>query len=442
MDSAIVAIATPCEKGSAVGVIRMSGEGALRIAKQMFCARGFDSDNIEPYRMYLGTVNTERFSDKAFCMYCKAPKSYTGEDVIEFQAHGGKVILDGILRECVKLGARPAEPGEFTKRAYLNGKLDLAEAEGIQDMITATSEAAANQAYRLMTGEVSRGIELAKEDLLSASAELECALDYPEEIGEDAAEPTAEYLRSAHARLTELYKASLDARVTREGLSVVLAGLTNVGKSSVMNALLRDDRAIVTDVAGTTRDVLKGEIELEGVKIELSDTAGIRESDDPVERIGIERATRAVEGADLVLFVTDLSEETTPQEKALYDTVKHKKHIVVANKEDVRKFDKPSDIVISAGKNKNINGLRALIVEKLDLKRRVAQPALTRERQIFAVKSALEHIENALDGIRQATFDCVAVDVRLAYTELASLTGEDVAETVVNEIFSRFCVGK
>lgn len=437
-----MALATPVTDACAIGIIRISGEGAFEIAQKLFRANGFTKEVVEPNRMYLGTLTAERFSDKAFCMYCKAPKSYTGEDVIEIQAHGGKVILDGILRECVKAGARPAEPGEFTKRAYLNGKLDLAEAEGIQDMITAGSEAAVNQAYRLMGGEVSRGIEHAKGNLLSASAELECALDYPEEIGEDATAPAKEYLREAASELEELYRASLDARVARDGLSVVLAGLTNVGKSSIMNALLRDDRAIVTDVAGTTRDVLSGEIEIDGVRVELSDTAGIRSSDDPVEKIGIERATRAIEGADLVIFVTDLSAEETEEERELYRSVARKKHIIVANKSDIKAFDKSADIVISARDGKNIEALRNLVSEKLELKRRIALPALTRERQIYAVKSALEHINVAIEGLGNATFDCVAVDVRLAYTELASLTGEDVAETVVDEIFSKFCVGK
>lgn len=442
MSSTIVALATPSSEACAVGVIRISGEDAFDIARKMFTAKGFTRETVEPYRMYLGTLKTERFSDKAFCMYCKAPKSYTGEDVIEFQAHGGKVILDGILRECVKAGARPAEPGEFTRRAYLNGKLDLAEAEGIQDMITASSEAAVNQAYRLMSGEVSKGIDSAKSSLLSASAELECALDYPEEIGEDALVPTREYLIKAKDELAELYKASLDARVARDGLSVVLAGLTNVGKSSLMNALLRDDKAIVTDVAGTTRDVISGEIELDGVKIELSDTAGIRSSDDVVEKIGIERATRAIEGADLVLFVTDLSEETTDEERELYLSISHKKHIVVGNKADIKTNDKDVDIVVEAKASKNIDSLREAISRSLELKRRTAQPALTRERQLFAVKSAIGHIEEALLGLEQSTFDCVAVDVRQAYSELVSLTGEDVAESVVDEIFSKFCVGK
>ncbi len=442
MGATIVALATPSSEACAVGIIRISGEGAFDIARKLFYAKGFTREAVEPYKMYLGTLKTERFSDKAFCMYCKAPKSYTGEDVIEFQAHGGKVILDGILRECVKAGARPAEPGEFTRRAYLNGKLDLAEAEGIQDIITASSEAAVNQAYRLMSGEVSRGIESAKASLLSASAELECALDYPEEIGEDALAPTREYLIKAKDELESLYRASLDAKVARDGLSVVLAGLTNVGKSSLMNALLRDDKAIVTDVAGTTRDVISGEIELDGVKIELSDTAGIRSSTDVVEKIGIERATRAIEGADLVLFVTDLSEEMTDEEKSLYHSIEHKNHIVVGNKGDIKTFEKSVDIVVEAKTRKNIDCLREAISNKLELKRRTAQPALTRERQIYAVKSSIDRIDDALAGLGQSTFDCVAVDVREAYSELASLTGEDVSESVVDEIFSKFCVGK
>lgn len=427
---------------AAVGIIRLSGENALPIAAKVFSAKGWSAHEAEPYKMYLGNADAGKFADKAFCMYCKAPKSYTGEDVVEFHLHGGKVITDGLMRRLVALGARPALPGEFTKRAYLNGKLDLAEAEGIEDMIFAGSEAEAMQAYRMMGGEVSKGIERVKKLLLEAAANIDAVLDYPEELTEDNAPLIRAALTRAKEELDGLYEGSKNRRLLKEGASLVLAGLTNVGKSSLMNALLKDDRAIVTDIAGTTRDVLRESFELEGVTVNVSDTAGIREGNDEVERIGISRAERAIEGADLVLFVTDLSVPESEEERALYEKIKHKKHIRVANKGDEARYPRECDIVTEAKTGGNIDALTALISEKLELKKRLETPILTRERQIYAVKAAAEHVRAALETMDATGLDCLAVDVKAAWAELAALTGEDVAESVVDEIFSRFCVGK
>lgn len=440
MKDTIVALATPEVERGAIGIVRMSGENALSIVKKLFSANGFDS--VEPNKMYLGKIQTKNFSDRAFCMYCKAPKSYTGEDVVELHTHGGKIIIQGVIRELVALGARPALPGEFTKRAYLNGKLNLAEAEGLADMINAQSEAEVNQAYRLMRGEVSKGIEEIKALLLGASANIEVALDYPEELLEDTVKPTFDILNEAKERLETLYESSKQGSVARDGVSIALCGLTNVGKSSLMNAILKDERAIVTDIAGTTRDVLAGSFMLEGVNVEVLDTAGIRESADVVEKIGIERATRAIEGADLVLFLSDTSMPETEEERELYDKVKHKKHIRVANKGDISKYPRESDIIIEAKSGKGVDKLLEMIASKLELQRKLKSPVLTRERQIFAVGEARKAVESALSGLWVETLDCIVVDIKTAYSALASLTGEDVAESVVDEIFGKFCVGK
>lgn len=440
MKDTIVALATPEVERGAIGIIRMSGEDALSIVKKVFSAKGFDS--VEPNKMYLGKVQAKNFNDRAFCMYCKAPKSYTGEDIVELHTHGGKIIIQGVIRELVACGARPALPGEFTKRAYLNGKLNLAEAEGLADMINAQSEAEVNQAYRLMKGEVSKGIEEIKNVLLQASANIEVALDYPEELLEDTFSPTKKLLEEAKEKLKELYDSSKQGVVAREGVSIALCGLTNVGKSSLMNAILKDERAIVTDIAGTTRDVLAGSFMLDGVNVEVLDTAGIRESSDVVEKIGIERATRAIEGADLVLFLQDTSLPESDEELELYDKVKHKKHIKVSNKGDIAKYPRVSDIIIEAKNGKGVQELIAMMADKLELKRKLKSPVLTRERQIYAVGESLQAVESALSAIEFQTLDCIVVDIKTAYSALASLTGEDVAESVVDEIFSKFCVGK
>lgn len=440
MKDTIVALATPEVERGAIGIIRMSGEDALPIVNKVFSANGFES--VEPNKMYLGKVQAKNFNDRAFCMYCKAPKSYTGEDVVELHTHGGKIIIQGVIRELVSAGARPAMPGEFTKRAYLNGKLNLAEAEGLADMINAQSEAEVNQAYRLMRGEVSKGIEEIKNLLLNASANVEVALDYPEELLEDTFKPTCDLLNQARERLKDLYDTSKQGSVAKEGVSIALCGLTNVGKSSLMNAILKDERAIVTDIAGTTRDVLAGSFMLDGVNVEVLDTAGIRDSSDVVEKIGIERATRAIEGADLVLFLSDTSMPVSKEEDALYERVKHKKHIKVSNKGDISKYPRKSDIVIEAKNGVGVQDLIEMIADKLELKRKLKSPVLTRERQIFAVGEALSAVESALNALGFATLDCIVVDIKTAYSALATLTGEDVAESVVDEIFSKFCVGK
>lgn len=440
MKDTIVALATPEVERGAIGIIRMSGENALSIVNKVFSAKGFNE--VEPNKMYLGKVQAKNFNDRAFCMYCKAPKSYTGEDIVELHTHGGKIIIQGVIRELVANGARPALPGEFTKRAYLNGKLNLAEAEGLADMINAQSEAEVNQAYRLMRGEVSLGIEEIKSLLLNASANVEVALDYPEELLEDTFEPTCKLLNEVKDKLQELYNSSKQGAVAREGVSIALCGLTNVGKSSLMNAILKDERAIVTDIAGTTRDVLAGNFMLDGVNVEVLDTAGIRESSDVVEKIGIERATRAIEGADLVLFLSDTSLPETEDEIELYEKIKHKKHIKVANKGDILKYPRKADILIEAKNGVGVQELVGMIEEKLELKKKLKSPVLTRERQIFAVGEALRAVESAIEALNFATLDCIVVDIKSAYSALASLTGEDVAENVVDEIFSKFCVGK
>lgn len=442
MKDTIVASATPLARAGAVGIVKMSGENALELAKKVFSATSLTWESVEPNKMYLGEFSSGEIKDKAFCVYYKAPKSYTGEDVIEIQAHGGISLIKGIIRELVKLGARPAEPGEFTKRAYLNGKMNLAEAEGVQELINAEGELAVKQAYRLMDGELSRGIELAKAEILTADVNLESVLDYPEELTDDLSEPTINALNNARTRLIDIYNGSKNQHFITEGVTLAIAGLPNVGKSSLMNALMHEERAIVTDIAGTTRDVLRESCTLRGLKINLTDTAGIRESDDTVEKIGVERAKKAIEGADIVLFLMDSATPETPEEIELYKEISTKKHLRVENKEDIKSFPRVADISIEAKTGKGIEELIDMMFDKLDIEKIATAVPLTSERHLHAVKTAIEAIESAIDSFYVVPIDCTSVDVKSAYRALAELTGEDVDENIVNEIFSRFCVGK
>ncbi|HHX49790.1 MAG TPA: tRNA uridine-5-carboxymethylaminomethyl(34) synthesis GTPase MnmE [Clostridiales bacterium] len=436
----IVAKAT-ADAMAAIGIIRISGQNALSLAKEIFTSKEIKGD-IEARRMYLGQVSTKNFKDKAFCVYYKAPHSYTGEDVIEFQAHGGKTLLDGIFRELVSKGARPAEPGEFTKRAYLNGKVDLASAEGICDMISADSEAEIMQAYRLMQGELSKTITASIEKLTEAVAGLEASLDYPEELEEDTRPESLLLIKEVKKDLEKTYASSKNRRYITDGINISLCGLTNVGKSSLMNAILNDDRAIVTDVAGTTRDVLKETFMIDGIKVNLVDTAGIRESSDNIEQIGIKKAKEAIKGADVILFVMDTSIEETDEEKALYNTLDKQKTIRVANKGDILKFPRNADILIEAETGKNIEKLMDLILEKINVKNITSKGTLTRERHIFAIQKAIEFLDNAIAVYDKTTIDCILIDLKGALRRLADITGEDVDESIVDKVFSKFCVGK
>lgn len=436
----IVAKAT-AEAMAAIGIIRISGQNALSLAKDIFTSKEIKGD-IEARRMYLGQVSTKNFKDKAFCIYYKAPNSYTGEDVVEIQAHGGQTLLDGIFRELVSMGARPAHPGEFTKRAYLNGKVDLAKAEGISDMISASSEAEIMQAYRLMQGELSKTITASIEKLTEAVAGLEATLDYPEELEEDTRPESLALIKEVKADLEKTYASSKNRRYITEGINISLCGLTNVGKSSLMNAILNDDRAIVTDIAGTTRDVLKENFMIDGLKVNLVDTAGIRDSKDSIEQIGIKKAKEAIQGADVILFVMDTSIEETDEEKALYNTLDKQKIIRVANKGDILKYPRKADVLIEAETGKNIEKLMDLILEKLNVKNLAKSTTLTRERHIFAIKSAIESLDNAIEVYDNMTIDCILVDIKQALRRLADITGEDVDEAIVDRVFSKFCVGK
>lgn len=439
----IVAESTSAVSAGAVGIVRLSGENALGIARQIFSSTQLDSlFEATPRKMYLGTVAAGGLKDKAFCMYCKAPLSYTGEDVVEFHSHGGRVIIRSIISECVQLGARPAQAGEFTKRAFINGKLTLDAAEGIADLINAKSEAQAKQAYRLMSGELAQTIHRNEAQLTLALANLEAGMDYPEEILEDTKTAALGIINQVLDSLQNIYESSYKRNMVREGVSVAIAGLPNAGKSSLLNALLKDDRAIVTDIPGTTRDTLCETLEVNGILINIVDTAGLRDSDDPIERIGVDRAKTAIEGANLVLLLKDGSVPETEEERELHKAYLQKNLIVVQSKSDNQQYPRKADINISARTGDNINELLQLIITKTGAEQLGDTAVLTRERHIFAIKEAIDALICAKDNFHYITADCSAVDIRHAAKSLASVTGNDVGEEVYNRIFEEFCVGK
>ena len=301
---AITAISTPVGAGG-IGILRVSGEDALKVSDTIFICKDGEPLSERALVMRFGTFDAGDFRDKGYAVYFPAAKAYTGEDTVEFYLHGGVRIMQGALDAALRAGARLAERGEFTKRAYLAGRLSLADAEGVADMISAESAAALRAAYRLMEGRLSREIDALTDELGGILTGLEASLDYPDEMEDEVLPPLAEELGRALSRVDALLATAKKGRMAKYGVTAVLAGRPNAGKSSLMNALLGEERAIVTDIAGTTRDTLEGSFECDGVRINLVDTAGIRESEDRIESEGVRRALRAAEGAAVVLYVVD-----------------------------------------------------------------------------------------------------------------------------------------
>ncbi|MDR0752088.1 MAG: tRNA uridine-5-carboxymethylaminomethyl(34) synthesis GTPase MnmE [Christensenellaceae bacterium] len=434
----IMACATPLNAIGAIGIIRISGGESHPLLAKIF----------KPYKeqkdchalMQLGEITTKNFKDKCFAVKFYAPNSYTGEDMAEIQFHGGVAIARGVLRSLSLLGCRIAEPGEFTKRSFLNNKLTLNEAEGIADIINAQSESHAMQAYRMLSGEFSKIVHDACKLLLDAIASVDVILDYPEETSIEDFDKIIVNLKSIEAQFIKILDSSANRRYIEYGINVVIAGMPNTGKSSLLNAIIKDERAIVTEIPGTTRDILKESIEIDGVRINFIDTAGIHDSSDVIEQIGIDRALVAIKSADIVLVLTDLSESPSNLEKHLLKELPIEKTIKVGNKSDIKRFNKKTDINVSAKTGCGIDELIICIFKKLQLTTDVGY--ITRERHLELVTSALQSIRIVLTTYTIASPDIIAEELKEAYRCLTEITGENATESVIDKIFSTFCVGK
>jgi tRNA modification GTPase len=447
MEKTICAISTPLGN-SAISIIRMSGKQSLEIAKKYFTAKNLDFSNIQPRHTYLGDFTFNEFSEKCIMIYFKEPNSYTGEDIVEFQIHGGEFLAKKILDELMK-NCELASPGEFSKRAFLNGKLSLNEAEGIIDVINAESEAELSSAYSLSTGRFNQKILEFQEKLTELSARVEVALDYPEHDEElITVKQTEKVLKEINSELKKLIDNSESGAKIKSGVNVAIVGSPNVGKSSLLNSLLEKDRAIVSNIAGTTRDTLSETIIYKGIKFNLTDTAGIRENGDEIEKIGIERAKKEIQNSDIILFVIDLERNLTKEEEKFLENLDKNKTIIILNKSDNKKIDinlKNFDdfIEISALKERNIDKVKNAIYDK-SLKNKVdlSKIVLTNIRHVNILKECEEKIKNIIKNIKFIPFDALAFEIKNIWGLLGKITGETENEKIIDEIFARFCLGK
>ncbi len=439
----IATISTPIGRG-AIAIVRMSGDNALEIASRIFTTKKLDNfSNAIPNYMYYGKLDCQDFSDAALAVYFKAPNSYTGEDVVEFQCHGGVRLINEVLKKCIQEGCVPAGKGEFTKRAFLNGKMALSDAEGIIDMINSESIASLNAGYRLSKGEIAQKIVEIQTNLLDCISELEASLDYPEEMEEQAKSNAHVSISSAIEELEKLYSTSKVGEYIKQGINVAIIGQANVGKSSLLNALLGRERAIVTDIAGTTRDSLEEYVEVQGIMLKLIDTAGIRDTDDAVESIGVQKSIEIAKGSDIILFVTEAGRDLNDYEKSLIDKFdKNNPIMLVINKSDKAR-DSRKGAHISAKNRQGLEELKNSIVDLfVDKSVDTSGNIITNQRHAQAVKAALESVKNALLSFDTMPLECSLVDLKDAYFVLGEITGSTANEDIINNIFERFCLGK
>lgn len=452
--STIAAISTGQAAGG-IGIVRISGENALNIADRIFkSVSGLKLNELSGYRAALGTVFLEEKPvDEAIATVFRAPKSYTGEDVVELSCHGGLYVTRQVLRAALSAGAVAAEPGEFTKRAFLNGKMDLTKAEAVMSIISAQGEQAKAAALGTLDGLLYRKISGISGELKGLAASLAAWVDYPDEEIEDLPDDKIlSVLENAASSLSDLIARFDSGRAVLEGVDTAIVGKPNVGKSTLMNLLTGTEKSIVTEIAGTTRDIVEETAVVGGVVLRLCDTAGLRETDDKVESIGVARAKQKLETATLILAVFDASAPLEEQDKALFPLCKEKHAIAIVNKTDLpTKLDTNildtvfnKVVYISAKENNGLQSLEQAIAEVLGTAAFDSSAAtLMNERQLACCSAALDAVKEAYDALSSGvTRDAVQVCVDSAIESLDTLTGERATESVVNEIFSRFCVGK
>lgn len=451
----ISAIATAPGEGG-IGIIRLSGDNALSIATRIFKGQAHDFKSHRAYYGQICSPETGEIIDEAIVLYMKAPRSYTCEDVVEIQCHGGMKPLENILALTLREGARLAEPGEFTKRAFLNGRLDLTQAQAVIDVIRAKTDASLKMAVGHLGGVFSAKIKDFRHEILGLIAHLEAAIDFPEDdIDDIAIDDVRQKITDIQAQVDALLATAKTGRVLRDGLETVIIGRPNVGKSSLLNTLLQETRAIVTDVPGTTRDVIEEYANIGGVPLKIIDTAGIRATEDVVEKIGVEKSRGYIDRADLILFLLDMSAGLTTDDWEILELIKTRQAVVLVNKSDllpqldidaVQKVlgDKPI-IQISAKTGAGIDILAQTIHDMVyDGVVQQGEGAFVNSvRQAELLRQAKASLDEVVQTVEMdMAADFIVIDLRTAWEKLGEITGETVSEDIIDQIFSQFCIGK
>ena len=457
-EDTIAAIATAPGAGG-IGIIRLSGPKAMEIADTVFASpNGKKIANLPTYTAAFGRIVDQKgeLIDEAIALLMRGPKSYTCEDVVELQCHGGPQALRSVLRAVYEAGARPAEPGEFTKRAFLNGRLDLSQAQAVMDVIQAKTEASLKVAAGHLSGAFSKRIGKLRGDILEQIAHLEASIDFPEDDVEDVVlERVDEKVMDFINYLEDMLRTARTGRILREGLMTAIIGKPNVGKSSLLNALLREERAIVTDIPGTTRDSIEEWVDLGGVPLRIVDTAGIRRTEDAVERMGVEKSREYAEDASLILALFDGSEDLTEEDEEIMKLIENRNAILVLSKKDKKPAFPPERIQerfsgfplcrISTREETGLRELEKAILQKVYEKDFSVEEGsfVNDERQADLLRQAKARLEEARGAVASGMgADFVSIDLRSAWEKLGEITGETVGEDIIDEIFRRFCIGK
>ena len=457
--STIAAISTATGSGG-IGIIRLSGEKSIEIIKKIFkpIDKKINLDEVKGYTIKYGFIvdsNNEKI-DEVLVAFFRAPRSYTTEDMCEINSHGGTVIERKILEQCLLNGAELAEPGEFTKRAFLNGRIDLSQAESVIDIINAKTEKEAKESFKQLQGNLSIELNNIKDNLLDIMSDIEASIDYPEyDIEETTNSKALKVLNEIRNKLVNLENSFENGKILKEGVKTVIVGKPNAGKSSLLNTLLKEDRAIVSDYAGTTRDTIEEFINVDGIPLKIIDTAGIRETNDFVEKIGVEKAIGLIKDADLVIALFDSSKELEEEDYKILELIKNKKSIVLLNKSDLSDLNIKTINYISNTNKKVIkasmktkNGIAELYktISELFNNNELNSDngiVITNIRHKNLIHNAINNLDEAENSIKNdMPIDVVAICIKEVLESIGSITGDNVSEDIINKIFSKFCLGK
>ena len=458
MEKTIAAISTATGVGG-IGIIRMSGKNSFEILKKLFIPFNKNTNEEKGYTIKYGYIvnpETNQIIDEVLVSYFVAPKSYTTENMCEINSHGGTIVQRKILELCLKYGADLAEPGEFTKRAFLNGRIDLAQAESVIELINSKSENEARASIEQLEGTLSKKINLIKSKLLDIMADIEANIDYPEYDIEDVTnKKIIEYLNETKNELIKLSNSFEDGKILKEGVKTIILGKPNAGKSSLLNTILKEERAIVSEYAGTTRDTIEEFVNIKGVTLKLIDTAGIRKTTDKIEEIGVTRALKLAEEADLVIAIFDASKELDEEDYEILEIIKNKNTIILLNKIDLddKKIEENNQIKnifknvlkISAKNGEGIEEIYELIEEMYNTEELKMNDGIiiTNIRHKNQIDKALKSVDEAINSVENNfPIDIISIPIKQILIDLSVITGEDVSEDIINEIFSKFCLGK